>query len=168
MSALALIRSEANEPLLALSIDGGATFDSFHAPVDALERVQDAQVAGQTVVCCRRAPEPRVLWTQAEGWSDALPDASAPVRVIEERHGAVVYTCRASGERVAIMRRELPHSAHGENTDAGPAELIAELPRDVGSVLQLTGAHEGGITTLHVGTERAWLRITVLPGGGDA
>jgi hypothetical protein len=35
-------------------------------------------------------------------------------------------------------------------------------------VLQLAGAHEGGITTLHVGTERAWLRITVLPGGSDA
>jgi hypothetical protein len=168
MSALALIRSEANEPLLALSTDGGATFDSVAAPVDALERVQDAQVAGLAVVCCRRAPEPRVLWTQAERWSEALPEASAPVRVIEERHGAVIYACVASGERIAIMRRELPRSSHGGNAEAGRPELIAELPRDVGAVLQLAGAHEGGITTLHIGTERAWLRITVLPGGSDA
>lgn len=168
MSALALIRSAENEPLLALSTDGGATFESMPAPVDALERVQDAQIAGQAIVCCRRAPEPRVLWTQAEAWNEALPDASSPIRVIEERYGAVVYACVAAGERIAIMRRELPRSTHAADAAGGPSELIAELPRDVGAVLQLAGAHEGGITTLHVGTERAWLRITVLPGGSDA
>jgi hypothetical protein len=168
MSALALIRSAENEPLLALSTDGGATFESMPAPVDALERAQDAQIAGTAIVCCRRAPEPRVLWTQAEAWNEVLPDASSPIRVIEERYGAVVYACVAVGERVAIMRRELPRGAHADNSKAGKGELIAELPRDAGAVLQLAGAHEGGITTLHVGTERAWLRITVLPGGSDA
>jgi hypothetical protein len=168
MSALALIRSAENEPLLALSADGGATFESMPAPVDALERVQDVQIAGAAVVCCRRAPEPRVLWTQAEAWTEVLPDASSPIRVIEERYGAVVYTCVAAGERVAIMRRELPRSSHEGSSSRSKGELIAELPRDAGAVLQLAGAHEGGITTLHVGTERAWLRITVLPGGSDA
>jgi hypothetical protein len=167
MSALALIRSAENEPLLALSTDGGATFESMPAPVDALERVQDAQIAGPAVACCRRAPEPRVLWTQTEAWNELFPDASSPIRVIEERYGAVAYACVSSGDRIAIMRRELPRSAH-EASSRGKGELIAELPRDAGAVLQLAGAHEGGITTLHVGTERAWLRITVLPGGSDA
>jgi hypothetical protein len=168
MSALALVRSSDNEPLFAISSDGAATFESMQAPVDALERVQDAQIAGQALVCCRRAPEPRVIWAQADdAWRQVLPEASSPMRVIDERHGAVVYACVALGERVAIMRRELPVSTHGTDRP-GQSELIAELPRDVGAVLQLAGAHEGGITTLHVGTERAWLRITVLPGGSDA
>lgn len=168
-SALALVRSADNEPLFVYSVDGASSFENMRAPVDALERVQDAQIAGQTLVCCRRAPEPRVIWTQADAWRDVLPDASSPMRVIEERRGTVVYTCVSAGERIAIMRSELPEGVHGAASDMrGPSELIAELPRDVGAVLQLAGAHEGGITTLHVGTERAWLRITVLPGGSDA
>jgi len=167
-SALALIRSESNEPLIAFSSDGGASFENMRAPVDALERVQDAQVAGLAVVCARRAPEPRVVWTQADVWHEVLPEASSPLRVIDERYGAAVYVCVPVGDRVAIMRRELPRSTHDSEENSGASELIAELPRDVGAVLQLAGAHDGGITTLQVGTERAWLRITVLPGGSDA
>jgi len=168
-SVLALIRSEANEPLLALSMDGGETFETMPAPVDALERVQDVQIAGFSAACARRAPEPRVLWTHtdSEVWHEVVPEASSPMRLIEERHGTVIYTSVPRGERVAIVRRELPSSAAAASSSAR-GELIAELPRDVGAVLQLAAGHQDGITTLHVGTERAWLRITVLPGGSDA
>jgi hypothetical protein len=168
-SVLALIRSETNEPLLALSTDGGETFETMPAPVDALERVQDVQIAGLSAACARRAPEPRVLWTHtdSEVWHEAVPDASCPMRLIEERHGSVIYSVVPRGDRAAIVRRELPEGAAAAGSSAR-GELIAELPRDIGAVLQLAAGHQGGITTLHVGTERAWLRITVLPGGSDA
>jgi hypothetical protein len=167
--AAAPIRSETNEPLLALSMDGGETFETMPAPVDALERVQDVQIAGLSAACGRRAPEPRVLWTHtdSEVWHEVVPDASCPMRLIEERHGSVIYSVVPRGDRAAIVRRELPESAAAAGSSAR-GELIAELPRDIGAVLQLAAGHQGGITTLHVGTERAWLRITVLPGGSDA
>lgn len=185
-SALALRRHKQGAAL-AITHDAAGTFESLIAPVDLIERVQDAQLAGSTLLCCRRSPEPRVMWCADdpmvdedaldarldEGsidpiWRGLLAGASAPMRVLEERHAAAAYVCLALRDRVALVRCVLPRASHGPHAEVSPPEVVAELPRELGAALQIAGAHVDGITTLHIGTERAWLRVTVLPGGGDA
>jgi hypothetical protein len=167
-SALALLRGEDNEPLIALTHDGGDSFEMLDAPVDVLERAQDLQVAQGAILCCRRAPEPRVLWGRGEAFHELLDGAAAPMRILNEHRGAIAYTCVVRREQALIVRRALPEREHAGAEALGPIEIVTELPKELGAPLQIAGSHDGGITTLHVGTERAWLRLTILPGGDDA
>jgi hypothetical protein len=167
-SALALLRGEGNEPLIALTRDAGDSFELLDAPVDVLERAQDLQVAHGAILCCRRAPEPRVLWGRGEAFYPLLDGASAPMRILNEHRGAVAYACLTRREQIVLVRRALPDREHAGPEALGPLEIVTELPKELGAPLQIAGAHDGGITTLHVGTERAWLRLTILPGGDDA
>jgi hypothetical protein len=167
-SALALMRGEDNEPLIALTRDAGDSFELLDAPVDVLERAQDLQVAHGAILCCRRAPEPRVLWGRSDAFHPLLDGAAAPMRILNEHRAAVAYACITRREQVLLVRRALPDREHAGVESLGPVEIVTELPKELGAPLQLAGAHDGGITTLHVGTERAWLRLTILPGGDDA
>lgn len=156
---LLLERDERGSASASRSIDGGQRFTPLELPVFEPERVQDLQLAGDVVLCCRRAPLPQLLlWSAREQTWSEVAGAAPPALLLDEAEAVRLYfwVGHARGARlvrVAPFAEILP-------------ELVAELPAEAGAPLQLAGGYRDGVTTLQVGTERAWYRLVVGPKDG--
>jgi len=159
---LLLGRDEQGRARALRSNDAGQNFERIELPVSEPERVQDLQIAGETLLCCRRAPAPQVLLFTGRGWS-GLDHASAPALLLDEDGETVVYffVSGTGGARLLRQRLDVDGSA------APLPQLVAELPAEAGTPLQLCGARGSALTSLQIGTERAWYRLR-LRGEGSA
>jgi hypothetical protein len=142
------------------SSDGGASFDTLALPVSEVERVQDVQSLGRVLLCCRRAPSPQLVWrtNAATDWQELSPFSCAPAVLVLEDEQVCAYFVVQHAQRSWLMRRVL--AAH-----APAAQIVADIPADAGMALQLVAGQHGGVTLLHLGTERAWYRIRVQLAG---
>lgn len=154
--ALVLLGRGRQGPSALRSSDGGDSFEAFDLPVREAERVQDLQVARDVVLCCRRAPQPQILlWSAGEpGWVE-VPGAEAPALLLDEGGVVRLYFCvaHAHAEGARLVRL-------AAFTDGKP-EIVAEVPHEAGMPLQLAGGYRAGVTTLQLGSERAWYRVRV-------
>jgi hypothetical protein len=144
------------------SSDGGQSFAQLELPVREVERVQDLQTCGGGVLCCRRAPAPQLVWRMAANdWVELAPQAGAPAVLVDEDEQVSAYFFVHAGGRRLLCRRELA-------ARAPLPQIVCELPADAGAALQLAASPHDGMTTLQLGSERAWYRIRVRHSGDDA
>jgi hypothetical protein len=155
---LLLGRGEQGRPRTLRSNDAGQSFERMELPVSEVERVQDLQIAGEALLCCRRAPAPQVLLTDGRDYR-ALAHASAPVLLLDEDGESAVYFFVETTRGARLLRQ--PVEAAGAGTVAAPPQIVAELPGEAGAPLQLCGGRAGSVTSLQIGTERAWYRLRV-------
>jgi hypothetical protein len=143
------------------SSDGGRAFGTLALPVTEVERVQDLQTCHGVTLCCRRSPTPQLLWKRdSQDWSELAESAQAPACLIDEDGDVKAYFFVRDSQRVLLLRRAL-------RSMAATPQLVCELPVEAGAALQLVGSCRDGVTWLHVGTERAWYRLSVrLDAGG--
>ncbi|MGD8862804.1 MAG: hypothetical protein PVI30_22520 [Myxococcales bacterium] len=155
---VAVARDEGGAGIAEHSVDGGRSFRTVELPASEVERLQQVRVCGETLLVSRRSPEPQLLLAHAdEPWSEVLAQAAPPALLLDEDGRTIAYFCLQTPTGVSLLRRAL-------DTVATP-ERVCELPGDSGQALQLEGSHREGMTTLHLGSERAWYRITVRAGG---
>ena len=155
---LAVARDEDGTAVAEHTIDAGNLFERRELPAGEVERLLDARTCRETVLASRRAPDPRVLVGSSEDpWQELLPLAAPPATLIDEDGGAVAYCCASTEQGEVILRRALDGSV--------TPQLVLRIPREAGAALQLRGSHLEGVTTLQLGTERQWLRLTLRPGG---
>lgn len=144
------------------SSDGGQSFARLELPVREVERVQDVQTSGGVVLCCRRAPSPQLVWRMAaHDWVELAPQAGAPAVLVDEDEQVSAYFFVHAGGRRWLCRRELA-------ARAPVPQIVCELPADAGAALQLSAFPHDGMTTLQLGSERAWYRVRVRHSGDDA
>jgi hypothetical protein len=157
---LVLGRGSDGRALALCSRDDGRSFAEVEIGVDEVERVQDLQVCRDVTLCCRRSPAPQLVWSSREqSWSELGPLAAAPALLVEEDDQVVAYFCAKERERTSLVRRVLDHRG-------GRPQIVCELETEAGTPLQLAGAHRNGATTIQLGTERAWYRVSVSLDGG--
>jgi hypothetical protein len=136
------------------SIDG-QTFSALALASTEVERVQDLQACREVALCARRALAPQLVWQASESaeWLELAPQAAPPALLLSEGSALQAYFVAALGSRTLLLRRELGASA-------GAPQIVSEIDAAAGLPLQLAGAHEDGVTTLQLGTERAWYRLS--------
>jgi len=154
----AIARDDDGTAVAEHTVDGGSMFERLELPAGEIERLQDVQVCRETVLACRRAPEPRLLIGSAEEpWLELLPHAEPPAALVDEDGRTVAYCCVLTDDGQLLLRRAL---------DGGlTPQVVARLPAETGAAVQLRGCHVEGVTTLHVGGERSWLRVTLRAAG---
>jgi hypothetical protein len=159
---LLLGRGEQGRSRTLRSNDAGQSFERIELPVSEPERVQDLQIAGEALLCCRRAPAPQLLLFAGAGWSP-LAHAAAPALLLDEDGETVVYFFVESTSGARLLRQRV-----GAGGGVGPLpQIVAELPSEAGAALQLCGGRVDAVTSLQIGTERAWYRLRVR-GEGSA
>jgi hypothetical protein len=159
---IALCRREDGGASALGSSDGGQSFARLELPVREVERVQDVQTSGGVVLCSRRAPSPQLVWRMAaHDWVELAPQASAPAVLVDEDEQVSAYFFVHAGGRRLLCRRELA-------ARAPLPQIVCELPADAGAALQLSAFPHDGMTTLQLGSERAWYRVRVRHSGDDA
>ncbi len=141
------------------SRDGGDSFEPLALGDAELERVQALHACAGVALCSRRAPSPQLLWQRGDAPFVALPEPAAPPAALLDQDGVVyAYFCLARPAGALLLRRAL-------GAQAGPLQAVAELPGSAGAPLQLAGCHRQGRTTLQIGTERGWYRVSLHPDG---
>jgi hypothetical protein len=152
---LLVLERSADGSARCLRSTDGHSFSAVALPVAEVELVQDLQACGEIALCARRAPAPQLVWQATRGseWIELAAHAAAPALLLAEGSSRQAYFVAALGSRTLLLRREL-------GTSAEIPQIVCEIDAAAGRPLQLAGAHEDGVTTLQLGTERAWYRLS--------
>ena len=159
-SLLIVGRSDDGALRAVMSRDGGRSFKPLALPADSVERVQLAAIAGDTWLCSRRGLRPQLLWgRRGEAGLPLGASATPPVALSVERGVPCAYLCESEAGRAQLLRVELSVSAKTPR-----AQVLAELPSDLGTPLQLVVSSDArGNPLVHVAGTKALYRMVLAP-----